>query len=121
MEKLLKGKELGDGLAMSALPDAIATADAKMRLLEGLTPEQLAQTERVNRLLAGTATSDDLGSLGASPGAGIARALQRNAAANDFIYRSSGGRGIVTPINREDQVIGMKAGGPIANATGRGT
>ena len=122
MERLIKGKEMGDGIAVSALPDAIATADAKMRLLEGLTEAQLQDPALVGRLLGGTATPQDIGGLAADR-QGIARALGSRLAPtpNDFIYQNSGGRSVITPINSEDQIMGMRPGGPIANATGRGT
>jgi hypothetical protein len=122
MERLIKGKEMGDGIAVSALPDAIATADAKMRLLEGLTEAQLHDPALVGRLLGGTATPQDIGGLAADR-QGIARALGSRLAPtpNDFIYQNSGGRSVITPINSEDQIMGMRPGGPIANATGRGT
>lgn len=121
LEKISQGRELGDGLAASKLPDAIAIADAKMRLLEGLTADQLGNTGLVNRLLGGTATTDDVGGLAATQQS-TARALRNRIAPtpNDFIYQDNGGRSVITPINREDQIMGMKSGGPIANAMGGG-
>lgn len=123
-EKLLKGKDLGDGLAMSRLPDAIAEADAKMRLLEGIYekgPASMAP-EVINRLLSGTGTDEDIASAGM--GGAAARALRfrhaaQEAPVHDFITQDRGGRTVITPINRADQVMGMKPGGPIANAGGR--
>lgn len=122
LRDISKGKELGDGLAESKLPDAIAISDAKMRLLEGLTEDQLRDPALVGRLLGGTATPQDIGGLAADR-QGIARALGSRLAPtpNDFIYQNNGGRSVITPINSEDQIMGMKPGGPIANATGRGT
>ena len=123
MERLIKGKEMGDGIAISKLPDAIAVADAKMRFLEGLyaggaTPQVM--DTMVQKLMSGEATREEIAQ---HAGAGAAQALalrylnlQQEELANDFIYRTNGGRGVVTPINREDQVIGMKTGGPLANA-----
>ena len=123
-EKLLKGKDLGDGLAMSRLPDAIAEADAKMRLLEGIYEKGPASMspEVINRLLSGTGTEEDIASAGM--GGAAARALRfrhasQEAPVHDFISQDRGGRTVITPINREDQVMGMKPGGPIANSGGR--
>ena len=125
MEKLIKGKELGDGLAASKLPDAIAEADAKMRLLEGIyaTGASSASPEAIARLLGGTASDEEMSLAGTS--GGIARALKyrhitQAPDVHDFISQDRGGRTVITPIDRADQVMGMKAGGPIANAGGRG-
>lgn len=39
---------------------------------------------------------------------------------DDFIYRGGAGGGVITPINRADQLLGGKAGGPVAAALGGG-
>ena len=124
--KELTGRKLGDQLAISALPMAIAEADTKMRMLEAIyksgAGENLSDTF-VQSMMGGTASVADIRAH-AGEGQYAARALRylnTTEGVKDFIYRDNGGRGMVTPINREDQVIGMKPGGPIANATGRGT
>lgn len=108
----------GDALARSKLPEAIATADAKQRLLEILYKSGPAaqNPELMTKILSGTANEGEMSGLG--DGAGIARTLGRQA--HDFVYQDRGGRSVLTPIDREDQVVGMKPGGAIANATGRG-
>lgn len=116
-EKLIKGKELGDGLAMSKLPDAIAEADAKMRLTEALfkSGKTAADVTRIlsgQNLTAADSTPETAGLIGAR--------TFRAAGVNDFISQDRGGRTIITPINRADQVMGMKPGGPVANAGSRG-
>lgn len=116
-EKLIKGKELGDGLAMSKLPDAIAEADAKMRLTEALfkSGKTAADVTRIlsgQNLTAADSTPETAGLIGARK--------FRAAGVNDFISQDRGGRTIITPINRADQVMGMKPGGPVANAGSRG-
>lgn len=117
----LKGRALGDALADSRLPQAIAVADAKMRLLESLYAggASTLPAEQINRLLAGTATPEDLGAAGAA--GQQARALQFMSAppVQDFVYQDRGGRSVITPISREDQVTGAKPGGPIAAAATR--
>lgn len=115
-EKLLKGKDLGDGLAMSKLPDAIAEADAKMRLTEALFKGGKS-TDDVARILAGR----NLKEADSTPEtAGLIGARQfRAAGVHDFISQDRGGRTVITPIDRADQVTGQKPGGPIA-AAGRG-
>lgn len=121
MAKLLEGRTLGNGLAESRLPDAIAEADAKMRLLESLEGGFGRDPELVGRLLSGTATAAE--AAGAGVGAPIAQALRSRhmtAAVEDFVYRDRGGRATITPISREDQVVGMRPGGPMAGAMGRG-
>lgn len=121
--KELTGRKLGDQLAISALPMAIAEADAKMRVLEGIYKAGgRVDNTVVEALMAGTATSAQTTLAGEGSNAAKAlRYLNLTAGADDFVYRSSGGQSSLTPINREDQLVGMKPGGPIANATGRGT
>ena len=117
-EKLLKGRELGDGLAMSKLPDAIADADARVRLTEALFKGG-AKAEDITRMLAGHATSAE----GANPEFGAilqARQYRQQAGVHDFISQNRGGQTVITPIDRADQVMGMKPGGPVANAGARG-
>ena len=121
MERLIKGRDLGDGLASSSLPMAIAVANLKTRVLEGIYKSGGRNADVVQALLSGEATQAQLAMAGEGRASATALNFIREAGLNDFIYRSSGGRGVVTPINREDQVVGMKPGGPIANATGRGT
>lgn len=118
-EKLLKGRELGDGLAMSKLPDAIAEADAKVRLTEALFKGGKTSDE-VARILAGrNLTEADTGN---ADYGGMIRSRQSrvDAGVHDFISQDRGGRTVITPINRADQVMGMKPGGPVANAASRG-
>ena len=117
-EKLLKGKDLGDGLAMSKLPDAIAEADAKMRLTEALFKGGKSADE-VTRILAGrNLTEADTGN---ADYGGMIRSRQSrvNPGVHDFISQNRGGQTVITPIDRADQVTGQKPGGPIA-AAGRG-
>lgn len=116
LARLAQGKNLGDGLAASRLPDAIADADAKMRLTEALFKAGKNE-EQVARMLTGNVTAEDGRNAGYG---GLLRARQLRQA-HDFVYQDRGGRSVVTPIDRQDQVIGMKAGGPIAAAAGRGT
>ena len=117
MEKLIKGKDLGDGLAMSKLPDAIAEADAKMRLTEALFKGGNSAND-VSRILAGRdLTEADTGN--ADYGGMIRSRQSRAAGVHDFISQDRGGRTVITPIDRADQVTGQKPGGPIA-AAGRG-
>jgi hypothetical protein len=117
-DKLARSTAPGDALARSKLPEAIATADAKQRLLEILYKSGPAaqNPELMAKILSGTANEGEMSGLG--EGAGIARTLGRQA--HDFVYQDRGGRSVLTPIDREDQVVGMKPGGAIANATGRG-
>lgn len=118
-EKLLKGRDLGDGLAMSKLPDAIAEADAKVRLTEALFKGGKTSDE-VARILAGrNLTEADTGN---ADYGGMIRSRQSrvDAGVHDFISQDRGGRTVITPINRADQVMGMKPGGPVANAASRG-
>lgn len=117
LAKLAKGKDFGDGLATSKLPDAIAMADSKMRLLEAIyTANPTASADVVQRLLAGNGNTQDLSGAGLPAQAMLrARALP---AVEDFVYQDKGGRTMITPISREDQVVGMKPGGPVANAGG---
>ena len=123
-EKLVKSRSLGDSLAQSNLPDAIAEADAKMRVLEGIYekgPVNLGN-EVVNRLLSGTASESDFAAAGT--GGAAARALRyrhatQDPGVHDFISQDRGGRTVITPIDRADQVMGMKPGGPMANAGSR--
>jgi hypothetical protein len=125
LQKMMEGRTLGDGLAQSKLPDAIAVADSKMRLLESLTTKQLEDKDLVNRLLGGTASPTEVANLtqagpGGTGGAGIYGAIRHMARqAHDFVYQDRGGRSVITPIDREDQVTGGRPGGPIANAGGR--
>lgn len=114
-EKLLKGKDLGDGLAMSKLPDAIAEAQLRMRLTEELLKAGKNPAE-IQALLGGRASEGEIGDTGESR-FGI-QAL-RGRAVHDFISQDRGGRTVITPIDRADQVTGQKPGGPIA-AAGRG-
>lgn len=114
-EKLLKGKDLGDGLAMSKLPDAIAEAQLRMRLTEELIKAGKNPAE-IQALLGGRASEGEIGGTGESR-FGI-QAL-RGRAVHDFISQDRGGRTVITPIDRADQVTGQKPGGPIA-AAGRG-
>lgn len=118
-EKLLKGKDLGDGLAMSKLPDAIAEADAKMRLTEALFKANVSPDD-ITKILSGH--SDRVtGAAQNTEYGGQVRALdyRRAAGVHDFISQDRGGRTVITPIDRADQVTGQKPGGPIA-AAGRG-
>lgn len=118
-EKLLKGRDLGDGLAMSKLPDAIAEADAKVRLTEALFKGGKTSDE-VARILAGrNLTEADTGN---ADYGGMIRSRQSrvDAGVHDFISQDRGGRTVITPINRADQVMGVKPGGPVANAASRG-
>lgn len=100
---------------------AIAVANLKTRVLEGIYKSGGRNADVVQALLSGEATQAQLAMAGEGRASATALNFIREAGLNDFIYRSSGGRGVVTPINREDQVVGMKDGGAIANATGRGT
>lgn len=122
LEKISQGRELGDGMARSALPMAIAIADAKMRVLEGIYKAGgSVDNPTVEALMAGTATAAQTTLAGEGSNAAKAlRYLNLTAGADDFVYRSSGGQSSLTPINREDQLVGMKSGGPIANAMGGG-
>ena len=115
-EKLLRGKDLGDGLAMSRLPDAIAEAGLKLRLTEdllkkGKTPAEVAS-------LLGTGAVEDSVIAGTGDSQYGIRALRGRTAAmaHDFVYQDRGGSSVITPIDRQDQVVGMKTGGPIASA-----
>lgn len=115
-EKLLKGRELGDGLAMSKLPDAIAEADAKIRLTEALFKGGKSADD-VSRILAGrNLTEADTGNVDYG---GMIRSRQSRVApgVHDFISQDRGGRTVITPIDRADQVTGQKPGGPIAAAS----
>lgn len=114
-EKLLKGRELGDGLAMSKLPDAIAEADAKIRLTEALFKGGKS-AEEVTRILAGrNLTPTDTGN---ADYGGMIQSRQSRVVAgvHDFISQDRGGTTVITPIDRADQVTGQKPGGPIAAA-----
>lgn len=115
MARLAQGKNLGDGMAASRLPDAIANADAKMRLTEALFKGGKSE-EEVARMLTGNVTPED--GRNAIYGSGL-RASQFLKTHHDFVYQDRGGRSVITPIDREDQVIGMKRGGAIDNATAR--
>lgn len=114
-EKLLKGKDLGDGLAMSKLPDAIAEAQLKLRLTEDLMRAGKTTSE-IAALLGGQASGEQIAGTGESR-FGV-QAL-RDRAVHDFISQDRGGRTVITPIDRADQVMGMKPGGPVANAGAR--
>jgi len=120
-ERLLKGKDLGDGLATSRLPDAIAEADAKMRLTEALFKEGKSEDD-IARILRGENLSDtdragtESGNLVKSLGL---RRSQVHQAQEDFIYQNRGGQSIVTPISSQDSVIGAKPGGALSNLAGR--
>lgn len=46
--------------------------------------------------------------------------VRTRAMEHDFIYRGGAGGGVITPINRADQLLGGKAGGPVASAIGGG-
>ena len=122
----LTGRALGDELAGSKLPDAIAFADAKMRLLEQLGPTPPTGDD-LTRLLSGTATQAQVEAMHLpETAAPLARALRMSHGmaeeppAHDFVYRNDGGRGVITPIDRADQLVGSRPGGPIATAAGRG-
>jgi hypothetical protein len=120
-DRLIKGRELGDGLAQSRLPDAIAEADAKMRLTEALFKEGVASGD-ITRILEGRDISDtdrnrtESGNL--VKALGLRRAqLQRSQ--EDFIYQSRGDRALITPISSQDSVVGAKPGGALSNLAGR--
>lgn len=119
-EKLLKGRDLGDGLAASKLPDAIAEADAKMRLTEALFKGNVAP-ENITKILSGHSDQVPGASQNADYGGQIrAMDYRRAAPMRDFISQDRGGRTVITPIDRADQVMGMKPGGPVATAGSRG-
>jgi len=44
----------------------------------------------------------------------------KTGAMNDFVYRGGARGGTITPINKADQLLGGKAGGPLADALGGG-
>lgn len=115
LARLAQGKNLGDGLAASKLPDAIADADAKMRLTEALFKSGKNATQ-VTQMLTGNVTAED----GRNPEYGGILQARQLRGAHDFVYQDNGGRSVITPIDREDQIMGMKSGGPIANAMGGG-
>ena len=122
-ERLLKGKDLGDGLATSRLPDAIAEADARMRLTEALFKEGKSEAD-VARILSGENLSptDRAGteSQNLVKALGLRRTqVQQAQAQNDFIYQNRGSQSIVTPISSQDSVIGAKPGGALSNLAGR--
>ena len=103
----------------------VPEADAKLRVLEGIYEKGPANmsNEVVNRLLSGTASETELASAGM--GGAAARALRyrhatQDPGVHDFISQDRGGRTVITPIDRADQVMGMKPGGPVANAGSRG-
>lgn len=59
--------------------------------------------------------------LTASTDPNVTRALQnlgviQSSPVNDFIYRGGAQGGVITPINAADQLLGMKAGGPVDRA-----
>jgi hypothetical protein len=120
-KKLLEGKTLGDGLAASKLPDAIAISDSKIRMLEALGAGASGMDQGLlGRLMSGTATADEATGAGvAAPMALAIRRMHQTEEAHDFVYRNTGGRGVITPIDTQDQLVGMRAGGPIAAAGGR--
>lgn len=115
LARLAQGKNLGDGLAASKLPDAIADADAKMRLTEALFKSG-KNAAQVTQMLTGNVTAED----GRNPEYGGILQARQLRGAHDFVYQDNGGRSVITPIDREDQIMGMKSGGPIANAMGGG-
>lgn len=93
-------------------------------------------TELMNQIVRGEAGSADVqrylqgvgeGASVTAYEAALARGLgfaevSPKAAVQDFIYRGDGTRGAITPINSADELIyGMKPGGAISKAAGRGS
>lgn len=121
-DRLIKGRELGNGLAESRLPDAIAEADAKMRLTEALFKEGKSASD-VTRIITGghEQVGDDVGleSGNLVKAMGLRRATVREPAQQDFIYQNQGARTVITPISSQDSMVGAKPGGALANLAGR--
>lgn len=162
---LTRETKLGDALARSALPDAIAEAQLKLQFEQmayasGLNPEEVARATS-DYMSQGTLSTELQQKLAASGDPGILSNLHlfgvranelgtatgrrfggRAAAAtsadedpeiddgdapvavrrphHDFVYQNRGGTPTITPIDREDQVVGSRPGGPVERAGGGG-
>ncbi len=125
--RLFTGNAVGDALGNSSLPMDLGRANAQanyeLQLRDTLVGQDI-DPDTINRIMqtgsaAGTNVAGDanitrmLGTLN-SARASVAPA------AHDFVYQNGGGRPIITPIDREDQVVGSKPGGPIARSGGGG-
>lgn len=116
--KLTASNTPGDAMSRSRLPEEIARQTAQYQLEAALYQNDPSlTTDKITKLLSGQATPEEVSATG--PASGALRAYLRHGV-HDFVYQDRGGRSVLTPIDREDQVIGMKPGGAIANATGRG-
>lgn len=115
--KLTASNTPGDALSRSRLPEEVARNISRYQLETQLYGQAGMDETKITRLLSGQATPEEVSATG--PASGALRAYLAHGA-HDFVYQDRGGRSVITPIDREDQVIGMKPGGAIANATGRG-
>jgi hypothetical protein len=93
---------------------------AKQQALQALVGQ--GADEAVSKYLASENKADlEVGPLMGSTDPLVQQALQqlgvdRTPPVNDFIYRGGATGGTITPINSADQLLGMKPGGPVAQA-----
>jgi hypothetical protein len=138
LEKVLtKGQKLGNALAKSQLPDAIATAQLKLQIasmaygsqnpaaIEGLT-KLFEEGELTPDLRAALGTEGLGGALALAAGAhrtttGDEADVTVTAAEDDFVYRGDGVRGTITPIDSADTLVGSKEGGALDRLAGGST